>query len=188
MWLLGAAFEASESPFVGRLSDTHGAMTPARLALLAAVPVSLGLATGASPEIYVPLMVLAGMSYGALFTPSFSLVSEGAERAGLAQGMAFGLMNAAWAVGAMAGPALAGAVAGVTGDSVPFILAAAGCALAVYLFRPRRAVAARRGQHRTPDPIGRPAVAEAMAGAPSPARGRLRREPLHDPLAGASRR
>jgi MFS family permease len=112
-------------------------MTPARFALLAAIPVSLALATGAEPAIYVPLMVLAGMSYGALFTPSFSLVSEGAEATGLAQGMAFGLMNAAWAVGAMAGPALAGTVAGATGDAVPFIIAAAGCAVAFVLFRPR---------------------------------------------------
>jgi MFS family permease len=136
-WLIGAAFEASESPFVGRLSDARGAMTPARLALLAAIPVSLALATGAEPAIYVPLMVLAAMSYGALFTPSFSLVSECAEATGLAQGMAFGLMNAAWAVGAMAGPALAGTVAGATGDAVPFIIAAAGCAVAFVLFRPR---------------------------------------------------
>jgi MFS family permease len=139
VWLIGAAFEAS---FVGRLSDARGAMTPARLALLAAVPVSLALATDAGPAIYVPLVVLAGMSYGALFTPSFSLVSESAESTGLAQGMAFGLMNAAWAVGAMVGPAAAGAVAGVTGDSVPFILAAAGCAVAFLLFRPRSTRAA----------------------------------------------
>jgi MFS family permease len=142
VWLLGAAFEASESSFVGRLSDARGAMTPARLGLLAAVPVSLALATDAAPTVYVPLVVLAGMSYGALFTPSFSLVSESAESTGLAQGMAFGLMNAAWAVGAMVGPAAAGAVAGVTGDSVPFILAAAGCALAFLLFRPRTTRAA----------------------------------------------
>jgi predicted MFS family arabinose efflux permease len=139
VWLLGAAFEASESPFVGRLSDARGALTPARIALLASVPVSLALATGAAPGIYVPLMVLAGMSYGALFTPSFSLVSEGAERAGLAQGMGFGLMNAAWAVGAMAGPAAGGAIAGATGDSTPFILAAAGCAFAFLMFRRRDA-------------------------------------------------
>ncbi|HXD54392.1 MAG TPA: MFS transporter [Solirubrobacteraceae bacterium] len=139
VWLLGAAFEATESPYVGRLSDSHGALTPARLALLASVPVSIALATGAGPALYVPLMVLAGMSYGALFTPSFSLVSEGAERAGLAQGMAFGLMNASWAVGAMGGPAVAGAVAGALGDSVPFLVAAAGCALAFVLFRPRAA-------------------------------------------------
>jgi MFS family permease len=139
VWLLGAAFEASESPFVGRLSDARGALTPARFALLASVPVSLALATNAVPGIYVPLMVLAGMSYGALFTPSFSLVSEGAERAGLAQGMGFGLMNAAWAVGAMAGPAAGGAIAGATGDSTPFILAAVGCALAFLMFRRRDA-------------------------------------------------
>jgi MFS family permease len=136
---LAAAFEASESPFVGRLSDARGALTPARFALLASVPVSLALATDAVPGIYVPLMVLAGMSYGALFTPSFSLVSEGAERAGLAQGMGFGLMNAAWAVGAMAGPAAGGAIAGATGDSTPFILAAVGCALAFLMFRRRDA-------------------------------------------------
>ncbi len=142
VWLLGAAFEASESPFVGRLSDARGPLTPARLALLAGVPVSLALATDAAPGIYVPLMVLAGLAYGALFTPSFSLVAEGAERAGLAQGMAFGLMNASWAVGAMAGPAVAGAIASATGDTAPFVIAAAGCALAAWLFS-RRAADAR---------------------------------------------
>ncbi len=138
VWLLAAAFEAAESPYVGRLSDARGPLTPARLALLAAVPVSLALSTGAEPAVYVPLMVLAGMSYGALFTPSFSLVADGAERSGLAQGMAFGLMNASWAVGALAGPTVAGAVAGAVGDSAVFILAAAGCLLALYGFRGRR--------------------------------------------------
>jgi DHA1 family inner membrane transport protein len=135
-WLVASAFEAFESPFIGRLSDTRGAMTPARLALLASVPVSLALATGASPIIYAPLVVLAGMAYGALFTPSFSLVSEGAESAGLAQGMGFGLMNAAWAVGAMIGPAAAGTIAGATGDAIPFVLAAAGCVAALIFLRP----------------------------------------------------
>nr|MBA3809951.1 MFS transporter [Solirubrobacterales bacterium] len=125
-WLLGAALEASQSPFIGRLSDRRGPMSPARLALLASVPASLVLATGASPGIYAPTVILAGLAYGALFTPSFALVSEGAENAGLAQGMAFGLMNAAWATGAMLGPAAAGAVAVATGDSVPFVAAAVG--------------------------------------------------------------
>jgi MFS family permease len=136
-WLLASAFEACESPFIGRLSDTHGAMKPARLALLASVVVSLCLATGASPVIYAPLVVLAGMSYGALFTPSFSLVSDGAESAGLAQGMAFGLINAAWALGAMLGPAAAGAIAAASDDAIPFVLAAAGSAAALALMRPR---------------------------------------------------
>jgi MFS family permease len=143
VWLLAAAFEAAESPFVGRLSDARGALTPARLALLASIPISLALSTNASPAFYVPLIVLAGMSYGALFTPSFALVSEGAERSGLAQGMAFGLMNAGWAVGALGGPVAAGAIAGALSDSAVFILAAVGCLLALLAFRARRTAAPR---------------------------------------------
>ena len=135
MWLVAAAFEAFQSPAVGRLSDRRGPMTPARLALMLSVPMSLGLATGAGPAVYAPLLVLAGMAYGALFTPSFSLVAEGADSAGLAQGMAFGLMNAAWATGAMVGPAAAGILAAATGDSVPFLLAAAACAAALLIVR-----------------------------------------------------
>jgi MFS family permease len=134
-WLVGAALEAGQSPFIGRFSDRRGAMRPARLALMASVPASLALATEASPFIYAPMVVLAGLAYGALFTPSFSLVSEGAESAGLAQGMAFGLMNAAWATGAMLGPAAAGGIAGATGDSVPFVLAALGCVAALVFLR-----------------------------------------------------
>ena len=47
-------------------------------------------------------------AYGILFTPAFALIADGAERASLPQGMAFGLMNAAWASGALVGPAAGG--------------------------------------------------------------------------------
>ena len=135
-WLVGAGCEASAGPLIGRLSDARGAMTLARLALIASIPVTLALATGTSPTIYAPLVVLAAVSYGALFTPAFSLVSEGADSAGLAQGMAFGFLNAAWAIGAMVGPAAAGTIAGATGDAVPFALAAAASAAALVFLRP----------------------------------------------------
>jgi MFS family permease len=144
-WLVGAGLEAAAGPFIGRLSDARGASTLARLALIAGVPVSLALATGASPGIYAPLVVLAALSYGALFTPAFSLVSEGAESAGLAQGMAFGLLNAAWALGAMLGPAAAGTIAGATGDAVPFVLTAAGAVAALAFLRPSIGLPAPRG-------------------------------------------
>jgi MFS family permease len=42
--------------------------------------------------------------------------------------MAFGFMSAAWALGAFVGPAAAGAIAGATGDWIPFVLAACLCA------------------------------------------------------------
>ena len=139
VWLVGAAIETVQAPLVGRLTDRRGAALPVRLALSAGVVVSLGLATGARPAVYAPLIVAAAIAYGVLFTPAFSLIANGAESAGLAQGLGFGVMNAAWAVGAVAGPALGGAIATATGDSVPFVLAALLCAAALFVVRPRPA-------------------------------------------------
>jgi MFS family permease len=89
----------------------------------------------------VPILIAASGAYGALFTPAFALIADGAERSGLPQGMAFGLMNAAWASGALIGPAAGGAVADASGDVVPFLVAAAFCATAL--------AAVRRARHRT---------------------------------------
>ncbi|MDQ6811791.1 MAG: MFS transporter [Actinomycetota bacterium] len=127
LWLLSAAVEAAGSPFIGRLSDRRGALWPVRIALGVGVLASLVLAFGGGALLYAPPLLIASVSYGALFTPSFALIADGAEHVGLAQGLAFGLMNAAWAVGAVVGPAAGGAIAGATGDWVPFVLAAALC-------------------------------------------------------------
>jgi MFS family permease len=127
VWLTGAALEAAQAPLVGRFLDRRGRLLPVRVSLAAAALCSLGLATGARPLAYVPLIVLASVAYGVLFTPGFALIADGAEEAGLAQGLAFGLMNAAWATGALAGPAAGGAIAGAAGDSIPFVLAAVLC-------------------------------------------------------------
>ena len=83
-------------------------------------------------------MIAAGGAYGALFTPAFALIAEGAERSRLAQGMAFGLMNAAWATGALIGPAAGGAVAEASGDVVPYLVSAGLCAGALAAVRHAR--------------------------------------------------
>jgi len=141
VWLVGAGVETVISPLVGRQLDRRGILLPIQTALTAAVPISVGLALGPRPLAYVPLIVLAGAAYGALFTPAFALIAEGAERSRLPQGMAFGLMNAAWAMGALVGPAAGGAVAAATGDVVPFLFSAAFCATAL--------AAVWRVRHRT---------------------------------------
>jgi MFS family permease len=76
-----------------------------------------------------------------LFTPAFALIAEGADRSGLAQGMAFGVMNAAWASGALIGPAAGGALAAASGDVVPFVISAGLCVVAL--------AAVQRARHRT---------------------------------------
>jgi MFS family permease len=128
VWLLSAGVEAAGAPLIGRLSDRRGVLLPVRAALGVGVLVSLGLALGSRPLLYAPLVLIASVSYGVLFTPAFALIADGAEHVGLAQGLAFGLMNGAWAVGAVVGPAAGGVLAGATGDWVPFVLAGALCA------------------------------------------------------------
>jgi MFS family permease len=58
-----------------------------------------------------------------------ALVADRADRAGLPQGIGFGITNSAWAVGALAGPAVGGALAQAFGDPVPYLLCAGLCAL-----------------------------------------------------------
>jgi MFS family permease len=141
VWIVGAGLETAISPTAGRLVDRRGVLMPVQVALAAAVPITVGLALGPRPLAYAPLVVLAGGAYGALFTPAFALIADGAEQSGLAQGMAFGLMNAAWAIGEIVGPAAGGAVAAATGDVVPYLASAAFCASAL--------AAVRRARHRT---------------------------------------
>lgn len=137
VWLVGAALETAEAPLVGRMSDRRGPLVPTRFALTGALLVLLLLAIGARPLFYVPLIPLAAISFAPLFTTAFALFANGAEKVGLAQGMGFGVMNAAWALGAIAGPAAGGAIAGATGDWIPFVLGASLCAISLAVLRPR---------------------------------------------------
>jgi MFS family permease len=148
-WVVGAAFETVLSPVAGRLLDRRGIVLPVQAALAAGAALSVGLAFSPRPLVYAPLLVAAGGAYGVLFTPSFALIAEGAERSGLAQGMAFGLMNAAWAGGALVGPAAGGAVADASGDVVPFLISAGLCAAALAGTR-SRASSARRHSPELP--------------------------------------
>jgi MFS family permease len=138
VWLVGAALETVISPVAGRVLDRRGVLAPIQIALAAGAAISVGLAVGPRPLAYVPLVIAAGGAYGALFTPAFALIAEGAERSRLAQGMAFGLMNAAWATGALIGPAAGGAVAEVSGDVVPYLVSAGLCATALAAVRHAR--------------------------------------------------
>jgi MFS family permease len=137
VWLVGAGFETVQAPVTGRLSDRYGALRPTRVALVGAAALSLALATGARPLVYVPLIVVAAIFYAVFLTTSFALLADGAEEAGLAQGMSFGLMNVAWAGGAVTGPAAGGAIASATGDWIPFLLAAVICAAVLGALRAR---------------------------------------------------
>ena len=138
LFVCAAGLEAVLAPLLGRFTDRRGRLLPVRVALVASAAVSLGLAWAGAAALIVPLVLAAALAYGAFYAPSMSLISDGAERAGLAQGLAFGLMNAWWATGNAVGPAVGGALAEVAGDALPFVLAACLCAATFIAARPRR--------------------------------------------------
>ena len=117
------------NPMLGRLTDRVGRLIPIRVALVASVVVACALAVSTEAAIIALLVSAAGISFGSLYTPGMSLTSHRAEAAGLAQGLAFGVMNTAWAFGELVGPSAGGALADAQGDAAPYAVGAALCAL-----------------------------------------------------------
>jgi len=117
------------NPLLGRATDRLGRLLPIRFALAGSIAVAVVLAASSEPILIAFLIGAAGISFGSLYTPGMALTSHRADAAGLAQGLAFGVMNTAWAAGALIGPALGGALAESQGDPAPYLLGAGLCAL-----------------------------------------------------------
>lgn len=127
VFLVAGLAETVVNPVLGGLSDRKGRLLPIRWALGASVVVAIAFAGLRGPYAVSALAVVAAISFGAFYTPGMALVSDRAEAAGLSQALGFGIMNTAWALGNMSGPALAGTIADAAGDAVPYLLAAALC-------------------------------------------------------------
>jgi len=126
-WVASAAIEMVLAPLIGRVSDRRGRLLPLRVALMGAIAVLVGFAFASRPGVVVPILIASGITFGAFWAPAMALLSDAADRIGLAQGLAFGLMNVAWGAGNALGPAIGGAIADVAGDAVPFLIMAAFC-------------------------------------------------------------
>ena len=128
-FLGAAALKATAAPLMGRLSDRRGRL----------VPSVIGVATGGVAMAVLPwpgsawalgaLIVLAGPAIGILYTPAMAMLSDSAERFGVAQGFAFGFVNLAWAAGQTVGDAGSAKLADTAGDSVPYLILAGACAV-----------------------------------------------------------
>ena len=129
VFLVAGLAETGVNPLLGRFSDRRGRLLPIRVALAASVGVAIAFAAARDPYPVSVLAILAAISFGAFYTPGMALVSDRAEAAGLSQAIGFGIMNTAWALGNMTGPAAAGAVAEAAGDAVPYLAAAVLCLL-----------------------------------------------------------
>ena len=121
--------EVVVNPVVGRVSDRRGRRLPVRVSLAASIVVACAIAFATQPLVVATLVVAASVSFGGFYTPGMALVADRADLAGLPQGIGFGVTNSAWAVGAVTGPAVGGALAQAFGDAVPYLICAVLCAV-----------------------------------------------------------
>ena len=126
VFLAAAAVEAVASPLVGRLSDRRGRTLPIRIGLVGLVVSCIVIPIASTGAVLLALAVVAGAAItGMMWAPAMALLSDGAEAAGVAQGLAFGLVNLAWAGGQVVGSAGGSAAADATSDGVTYALVAA---------------------------------------------------------------
>jgi MFS family permease len=149
-FLIGAAFEAFAAPVIGRLSDRRGRLIPCIMGVIGGGLSMLILPWPESALVLAVVIVLASPAIGILYAPAMAMLSEGAEKLGIAQGYAFALTNLAWGIGQGVGEAGSGRLADALGDHVPYLILAGVAAgtLAVLLRQlarraPQRALASR---------------------------------------------
>ncbi|MGH9303970.1 MAG: MFS transporter [Acidimicrobiales bacterium] len=137
-FLGAAALEAGLAPLAGRLADLRGRALPAQLCVASAIVVSVLLPFVVPDAALVALLVVGLPAFGVLFVPAAAMVSDGARRQDLHQGLGFGLSNLAWAGGQVIAAAGSGALAQATADVVPYGVLAAVCAATLLMITPRR--------------------------------------------------
>jgi MFS family permease len=139
-FLCAAAVEGVLSPVAGRMTDRLGAARPVIISLVAgAVYGAVAWLPATSWELVV-VLVAGNPFFGMLFAPAIALTSSGADRAGLNQGLGFGLSNLTWATGQAVAAAGAGVVAEATSDAVPYLLLSLACLVTLgglLRYRPR---------------------------------------------------
>jgi MFS family permease len=154
-FLISAALESGLSPLAGRLSDRRGALLPIRIALSAAVAVSLLIPVLPSASSLVALLIVGMPAYGALFAPATALLSAGVDRLQINQGLGFGLQNLTWACGQALGASASGNLAQFTSDFVPFALLAGVCLVTLIALRLKGHPVQRR-EHQRHEPSAGP--------------------------------
>ena len=134
VFLVAAAAEAVLSPIVGRFSDRHGRRLPMVFGVSAVLAACVVLPLAETEAWLLAVAVVAALALGGvMWAPAMSLISDGAERAGVPQGLAFGIVNLAWAGGQVAGSVGGSATAQATSDGVTYAILAVLAAVSLLL-------------------------------------------------------
>ena len=156
-FLVAAVAEGLISPVIGRVSDRRGRAVPIRVGLMVSAVLVLLVPASDPALMTAALLVATTAALGVFWAPAMALLSDAAEWIGIQQGLAWGLVNLAWASGMVAGAAGGGALAKATADAVPFALFSGLCAvtlIAVIRYSTGTPRAPRGPSPHAPSPAG----------------------------------
>jgi MFS family permease len=128
-YLAMAGCEAAVNPLLGRYSDRHGRLRPIRYALVGSAVAAAVLPWPDQRFALAAVVVASGIVFGGFWTPAMSFLADASEARGLEYGLAFALINLAWAPGHAIGASAGAALATVTADAVPYLMLSALCLL-----------------------------------------------------------
>jgi MFS family permease len=143
VFLASAGLEAIVAPIAGRVSDRRGRFLPCAGGLAASVATMLLIQLPSSALALGAVVILAAPLIGMLWSPAMAMLTDGAERAGVNLGLAFGFTNLGWGIGHTVGGVAGPAIADVSTNDVSYssLAALSTLVLAIFLAR-RRAVEA----------------------------------------------
>lgn len=110
---------------IARISDRVDRVKLVGLGTLLLAPTVGAMALPLGTVAFVAAMVAVGIAQSIGFTAAYPLAADGAERSGVGQGVAMGLLSVSWGVGALVGPVATGTVAEFSSDALAFALAGA---------------------------------------------------------------
>jgi MFS family permease len=125
-FVAAAAVSALLAPLVGRITDRRGPFVPMLIGLAAAALLIGALPLPSSAISLAVLSVIAlGAPLSAYMIPGAALMTESAERIGVALAVATMILNIAYAVGETVGAPAGASIAQATSDAVPLLMIAA---------------------------------------------------------------
>jgi MFS transporter, DHA1 family, solute carrier family 18 (vesicular amine transporter), member 1/2 len=152
----GAMLGAVAILLSGRAGDRFGRIPLAVAACIALALLTAFLALPLSAALVIAVVIATGPVQSILYAVGYPLSADGADRAQLGHGIAIGIVNLTWGVGAVAGPILGPGAAQALGDRASYVLLAILAALAA-------AAIAAPARRATPSPATAAAPAAPSA-------------------------
>jgi MFS transporter, DHA2 family, triacylglyceride efflux pump len=165
VYSVGAMLGAVAILLSGRAGDRFGRIPLAAGACVALAVLSGLLALPLGVALIIAVVIAVGPVQSILYAVGYPLSADGADRAHLGHGIAIGIVNLTWGVGAVLGPVAGPGVAQALGDRASYLLLAMLAALAAVAI----AAPAWRGRAtRLPAPAAAPAApcADRRTGSP----------------------